>query len=257
MFQSLLLRDITEIALYSSCIFVFCTWLKTDKTKNLLLYFFAYCSLALTAWVVQLPTLTPFLFAYAPIALLLFIVLHEKTLQRNAVTLCSIAPARSTSQDWLDTMLSSCLALINNNKSITIILEHTDALDHFIAAPFTINANINKDMLGILLASDSYDETKMVWLDTKGTIRSINVSWIANKDTTEDTLFYTLASDAIIINAHAISRNFSIAVQGKETKNLTAHHIQTMIKKELSRTKSLKHKGAYRENSKPEKPLSL
>lgn len=257
MFHTLLLRDIAEIIIYASCIFTFCTWLKTDKTKNLLLYFFAYCTIALSAWVAQLPTLTPFLFTYAPIALLLFIVLHEKTLQRNAVALCSIAPMRSTPQDWLDIMLSSCLALINSNKSITIILEHTDALDHFLSTPFTINADIGKDVLDILLTSNSYDENKMVWLDTKGTIRGINVSWIARKESTDDRLFYTLVSDALIISVHATNRTFTVAMSGKEIKNLAAHHVQTIVKKQLSDNKSSKHKGAYRENSKLEKPLSF
>src|SRR3990172_7690961 len=258
MFYNLLVRDIIEIVVYSSCIFTLCKWLKTDKTKNILTYFFAYCALALCAWVTQLPTLTPFLCTYAPIALLLFIVLHEKTLQRNLVTLCSIAPARIQHEDWLDTLLSSSLAIINTNKSITVVIEHKDSLDYFLDAPFLINADINKNVLELLFFSTSYDEQKMVWIDTNGKIRGINVAWITHQEKRTDALFYTLQSDAIVLRAHPISRTFTLIIENKETKNLSAHHVRTMIKKQLSTQSSpSEHKGVYRESSTPEKSLPL
>lgn len=235
MFYHLLIRDIIEIIFCSSSIFIVCQWLKTDKTKNLLVYFFAYCILTLCAWIAQLPVLTPFLFTYAPIALLLFIVLHEKTLQRNLVTLCSITPARSHHEDWLNTLLSSSLALINAHKSITVVIEHKDSLDYFLAAPFIINADIEKNVLDIFLSSSSYDKQKMVWINTSGKIRSINVTW---REKTDNALFYTTTSDAIIFSAHPISRTFTLISKGKEIKNLSTHHIHTMIKKQLSSNQS-------------------
>ena len=256
MFYNLLVRDIVEILFYSSCTFALCRWLKTDKTKNIIAYFFAYCALVLCAWITQLPTLTPFLFTYAPVALLLFIVLHEKTLQRNLVTLCSITPAQIHHEDWLDTLLSSSLATINANKSITVIIEHKDALDYFVTTPFVINADMGKNVLDILLASTSYDEQKMVWVDTKGRIRGINVTWINHKENREDALFHTLQSDAIVFSAHPISRTFTLIVKGKETRNLSAHQVRTMIKKQLSPLSSTMPKGAYRENNNDKKSLT-
>lgn len=256
MFYHILVRDVAEILFYSSCIFVLCQWLKTDKTKNILVYFLSYCALALSAWILQLPTLAPFLFTYSPVALLLFIVLHEKTLQRNLVTLCSITPARIEQDDWLDILISSSLATINSHKSITVIIEHKDALDHFINAPFSINADMSKNVLDIFLTSTSYDEHKMVWVNTKGKIRGINVHWTNYKDTKTDALFYTTQSDAIIFNAHPISRTFSLIIHGKEIQNLSAHHMHTMIKKQLSSVSSSHHKGAFREHNKAEKTIS-
>lgn len=263
MYYVLLLRDIVEIIFYSVVLYGFCRWLKADKTKNILVYFLAYCTLTLVAWVVQLPTLTPLLFAYAPVALLLFIVLHEKTLQRNLVTLCTITPTKIQPEDWLDTLLSSSLAVINTNKSITVIIEHQESLEHFLDAPFFINADIGKGILDILLSSTSYDEQKMVWIDTNGRVRGINVSWINHHEKMqlrpahalykENALFYTLQTDAIVFNAHHLSRNFTLIINGQETAHLSAHQVQTMIKKQLSIKTSKKHKGAYRENTATEK----
>lgn len=256
MFYHLLIRDIIEIVFYSSCIFALCQWLKADKSKNIIVYFFAYCALALGSWAAQLPTLTPFLFTCAPIILLLFIVLHEKTLQRNLVTLCSITPARVQQEDWLDTLLSSSLAIINANKSITVIIEHKDSLDYFLTAPFIINANIEKNVLDILLTSSSYDEHKMIWIGTNGTIHGMNVTWNNNKEKQENALFYTTQSDAIVFSVHPMSRTFTLIIKGKETKNLSAHHVHTMIKKQLSSRSSFHHKGAYREKNKPENTIT-
>ena len=247
MLYSLIARDIVEIFFYSACIFSLCTWLRTDKTKNMIGYFFSYCTLALLAWFLQLPTLTPFLFYYAPIALLLFIILHEKTLQRNFVSLRVLTPARKEySSHWLDAVLSSCLALINTHKKTTIIIENQDALDHIITAPFFINADLEKNMLDILFASTAYDEHKMVWITTAGKIRSFNNVWHM-QDKKEDALFFTQQTDAIIIITEPVNRTFTLIMHGKETRNLSAHQVRTMIKKELSFTTARKHKGAYHE----------
>lgn len=257
MLYDLLLRDIIEITIYSSCIFFFCIWLKTDKTKNLLGYFFMYSGLALCAWVMQLQIVTLFLFSYAPVALLLFIVLHEKTLQRNLVTLCSIIPAQRAVEDWIDTTISSCLTTINANKSITIVIERKDALDHFLEAPFLINADLSKNLFDILLSSTSYNEQKMVWVSSHGKVKGINTSWITDQETKKDTLFYTLHSDALVLSAHPINRTFSLIHNGKEIKNISAHHVRTMIKKQFSLPSSSQHKGAYREINSSKESLSL
>lgn len=256
MLYDLLIRDIVEIIIFSSCIFSFCKWLKTDKTKNLLGYFFAYSSLVFCAWFIQLPTLVHFLCNYAPVALLLFIILHEKTLQRNLVTLRSLTPAQQVSQDWLEIVMSSCLTTINTNKTITIVIEQNDSLDHFLNAPFFINADINKDIFDILLSSPSYDDQKMIWITNKGQIRALNVSWISDQAIKKEALFYTLQCDAIIVSAHPTLRTFTIINNGTETKNIAVHHMSGLIKKELSQKVSLKHKGAYRESNSPEKPIS-
>lgn len=248
MLYDLLLRDILEIAFYSSCIFIFCTWLKTDKTKNLLGYFFIYSGLILLAWVIQLPTLTSFLFSYAPVALLLFIILHEKTLQRNVVALRSITSAQHAPSDWVDTVISSCLSAINGNKKITIIIEHKDALDHFLHTPFLINADISKNMFDIVLSNASYDQEKMIWIATNGKIKAFNSSWID-----QEVLLY---SDTLMISAHHTNRTFTLSHYGKETTNISAQHIRAMIKKQLSTSVPPQHKGAYRENKSSEKSFS-
>jgi hypothetical protein len=267
MYYILLVRDITEIIFYSSILYAFCSWLKTDKTKNILLYFFAYCSLTLCAWALQLPTLTPFLFSYAPVALLLFIVLHEKTLQRNLVTLRTITPAKSFQENWLDTLLSSSLSIINANKALTVVIENKNSLEPLLITPFFIDATMGREILDILLSSNVYDEQKMVWIDVNGRVRGINVLWLTDKEKTsqkittffdkDNSLFYTLNTDAIVFNIHPLSRTFTLIMNGQNINNLSAHQVQALVKKQLyPATPSQQKKGAYRENITTEKSLS-
>lgn len=266
MYYILLVRDIAEIIFYSSILYAFCSWLKTDRTKNILLYFFAYCSLTLFAWAIQLPTLTPFLFSYAPVALLLFIVLHEKTLQRNLVTLCTITNPKNQQGNWLDTLLSSSLSIINANKMLTVIIENKNSLEPFLTTPFFIEATISRELLDILLSSTMYDEQKMLWLDPNGRIRGINTVWLTDTKKSpqgittffdkDNALFYTLNTDAIVFNIHPSTRTFTLIMNGQTIQNLSAHHIQALIKKQLSHTPSTPKKGAYRENVTTEKSVS-
>lgn len=255
MYHILLLRDCAEIIFYSSILYVFCIWLKTDKTKNIVGYFLTYCITALSCWYLQMPTMTHFLFSYAPIALLLFIIMHEKTLQKNLVALRTITPATAPQDDWLDTVLSSCLTIINANKSVTVVIEHQNSLENFITTPFFINADIGKGILDLLLASTSYDDAKMIWINTTGRLRGINASWHVHAETQQihfinkqDALFYTLQTDAIVFNLNPITRTFSLIIDGKETSNISAHNARALIKKQLLQ-QTTKKKGAYRENN--------
>jgi hypothetical protein len=239
----LFLSDCIEIIFYSTLIYFFCLFLKTDKTKPLLVYFLSYCTLILVAWSLELPTITPFLYAYAPIALILFIVIHEKTLQRNFVALRTITPAKPLQEDWLDLLLSSALAALNNNKSISIVIENRDALDYFLQMPFFINAPLSKDMLTLLLSSSSYEEHKIVWVTCHGYIRGINATW-HTQENKNNALFYSLQCDAIIIHSNQFTRSFTLIYNGIQIDDIPAHDIKHRIKKQLLHKAIPRKKGA-------------
>lgn len=246
MFINLFVKDCIEIFFYSTIFYIFCTWLKTDKTKNILPFFLSYCTLSLCAWMTNFPTLTTFLFSYAPVALLLFIILHEKTLQRNLVTLRALTPTQQKPHDWLDVIMSSCLTIINANKSITLAIERHNALQDFITTPFFINAIISKEILDIVLTSNFYDEYKMVWINTHGQLYGINATWHVQHNNVHtklynykaDALFYSLQTDVIIVHLNCITREFTLISQGQETNHLSAHNLRMLIKKQLSSSSS-------------------
>ncbi len=259
MFYFFLWRDIVEILFFTALIYYFTLWLKKDRTKNLLPYFFGYCLITFIAWTIQLPTITPLLFAITPAALMIFILMHQETLQRNLVALKNITPATVYTEDWLETLLQSCLVIINKNKHVLCVIEHHDRLDEFITAPLLINARLQKGILELLLESPSYDHRKMIWVDTQGRLRAINGSWKqlqSNKTMyqqdvqIEDALLYTAQTDALMFQIDPVTRSFTIVAHEKKFEHVTAHHALQLIKKHIRPSKQTVTKGEFHETAK-------
>ncbi len=80
-------RDCLEIIFFASLFYYLTLWLKKDKTKNLLPYFYGYCLITFCAYMLELTTVTSLLFLFTPAAVMLFILMHQDTLQRNIVAL--------------------------------------------------------------------------------------------------------------------------------------------------------------------------
>jgi|SRR5581483_10497195 len=268
MYYFLLIRDVIEVFFYACIMYTFCLWLKADKTKNLLPSFLLYCFVCLVAWFFELNSLSAFLFTYAPVTLIIFIIVHEKTLQRNLIALRAITPIKNTHHDWLDTLISNALALINTNTNITIVIEHTDSLEYFLTVPFVIDAPINKGILNVLLSSSSYNDTYMMWVTSSGIIRGINAQWIQEKNKIEPTttinsffdkkaaLFYSLQSDAIIMHINHYTRTFTCITRGNEVHNISAHDIKSKIQKELSLPNNAHYKQDVNNENSAKKSLT-
>jgi hypothetical protein len=233
--------DLIEIALYSCMFYSICLWLKADGTKNLLGYFLCYCSITIFSWLLALPTLPTFLLSYSPVALLLFIIFHEKTLQKNLVCLRSLTPNYATPNDWLDTVIGSLIATINTNKPCTMIIEKNDALDHMLNAEICVNTPLNKSILQVLLTSPFYNPFHVLWITSRGVIKGMNVtlqeqiineSLLLQKDIHACTLF----SDALIIHADHETRLFSVTVRGKTQSLIPVQEIKNCIQKHLVRS---------------------
>ena len=210
------------------------------------------------AWAIQLPVITSLLFLYTPAALMLFIMMHQEALQRNLVALKNITPAYAQTDDWLETLLQSCLVIINKNKSVTCVIENHDRLDEFIDFPLLINADMRKGILELLLETPSYDHHKMIWADTHGRLRAINATWkvLDTQQTThqqgtwhEHAMLYSTQTDALVFHVNPITRNFTIIVHNKQFDNVTAHHALKLIQKHITPSKETIIKGDYREAS--------
>jgi hypothetical protein len=181
--------------------------------------------------------------------------LHEKTLQRNFIKLYDTSSTHIHSTDWLDTIMQACLTSINSNKSITIIIEQRDSLEFFLNNPFPITAQISKNLLDMFFLHEMYNSEKMLWIDTKNNIKGINSSWITQETLHKNnTLFYTLQNDAIVLITNPDLRNFTILHNGKAVDNLSAYNAQILIKKYLNISQP--RKGMTNENNSNEKFIS-
>jgi hypothetical protein len=241
-------KDIMEVLFFSSIIYYFSIWLKKDKKSNLLISFYSYCAIFLIASLVHLPTITAFLFYTSPLVFMLFIIVHQEIVQRNFVTLRkSVIQNNTELSDWLENLIRATLHAMNNKKQLICIIEHRSQLAPFIKAPFLFNSPIDQQLLTLLIDSDGYDQQRMIWCTTGGTLISINASWNILHDELwktehvkgceswqQDALLMTNKTDAIIFKANALQRTFDVIAQGTLYEAVYPHHVLPLIKKQLS-----------------------
>ncbi len=278
-------HDGLEILFFSSLFYYLSLWLRKDRQQNLLWYFYGYSAITLLAYNAHLPTVSLFLLIFSPAIIMLFIMVHQNILQRNFVALRHITPAQTTTHDWLEGLIQTCLIVINNNKSITCIIERSDNMHTFLQVPFIIHAPLHTALLDVLINSDSYDQHKMVWIDAHGNLEGINASWrhaitqnSIQEDTTQlhdkarlektrfekarlekarfekiasdeilfdDALLYTTKTDALLFTINPATRTFTIIMQGNQLQKISAHHAYTTIQKYLTSMHHTQQKGTF------------
>lgn len=236
-------RNTIEILIFSFLFYKISLYLRRDKSKNLLPYFYGYCALACAAYFLQLSTVNYVLFLFAPAAVCLFILFHQETLQRNFVALKSVAAQQPTFIDSLEVLMRCMLIALNNKQEVTVLIEYNDTLNEFVQSNSSINSSLNYDLLILLLESPSFDPKKMLWITQSGIIRSMNAQWhdelttksavgatqlLSTRDLHE---WYTSKTDCLIIELDPAARTFAVTTHGTTKQNLTSQHVLHMIKK--------------------------
>jgi len=266
-------HDGIEILFFSSLFYFLALWLRKDRQKNLLWYFYSYYAVTLIAYNANLPTISFFLLVFSPAIIMLFIIMHQDILQRNFVALTRTTPAQTTTHNWLEALIQTCLIVINNNKSITCIIEKTDNMHTFLQVPFTIHAPLHTALLEVLVNCNSYDQHKMVWIDAHGNLEGINASWrhsiaqtfnyentmhmhekthldktlvsnetLLEKTSLEDALLYTTKTDALLFTINPETRTFTVIMHGNQLQKISAHHAYTTIQKHLTNLHNVQDK---------------
>ncbi|MFC1842125.1 hypothetical protein ACFLYU_00495 [Candidatus Dependentiae bacterium] len=249
-------RNTIEVLFFALLIYYFSLWLKHDRKHNLLPYFYGYCMLTLVSHFTQLTTISYVLFLFSPVAIMLFILLHQTTLQKNFVALKNITPAKHVKTDWPQELIRSFLFAINNNREIYCVIENSSSIQEFMYSPLVINANIEQGLIHILQESQTFDQKKILWLNTNGQIVGVNASWREkifqeiseipqtpntkskeNKEAKTDELFKQNAmllsskTDTLFLHITPKQRTFDIIFNGELFNNISSENVLHIIKK--------------------------
>ncbi len=235
-------QDFFEIMFFASLFYYVALWLKKDRTKNLLPYFYSYCAIALTAYVLNFSTVSFFLFLFWPVMVMLFMFMHQDILQRNIIALKNITATKKKPADWIDTLLRISLQAMNKNNALYCIIEHTDSIGEFIRTPLPITADLDQGLLELLLHSSSYEPHKMIWTNTQGTLCGINATWRQNSNTDtwdktvweQETLFYTAKTNALAFYCTPAQHTFTIIIDNKIVPHLSTYDTRQRIKKHFA-----------------------
>lgn len=238
-------KDILEVLILSSIIYYFSCWLKKDNQKPLLLSFYGYCTIITASYYLNLVTLSTVLITFAPVVLVLFIVLHQETLQKNFIALHTLSE-KTFSQDWIEHIIRSCLVAVGNNKPIHVLIEKHNDLTPFLNISHRFESTITQGLLDLLIQSDSFEPEKIIILKSNGTLVGINGSWKKSSVDTwlatevkeqeewaQDALFFTAKSDALYFKIDQKTRIFTLLAQGKILETVSAERAQKTIKQYL------------------------
>jgi hypothetical protein len=243
------IKDSIEILVISAGIYYFLRWIEKDKQKNLLFFVYGYYTTYLLVQYSALTTLSTLLMYTIPSTLVLCIILHQETLQRNSIVFKKEPKQAQESGFWLDEFIKLCLSALNNKKELLFVLERTDSLQELITTPGMFYADIKKETAELLFEKQYCDGQKFIWLQQEGKLLSINAQWKLthyqdwiNDDIRtlarwkQDALFITAKTDALIIKINSISRSFDIISNGILYEHNDAQQTAVLLRKHLVQT---------------------
>lgn len=244
--------DMAEIGIISSCIYYASLWLKKDRDKNLLGYFYAYFFLIFATHSLQLTTLSSLCLLFSPAIIMLFMLMHQELLQHNFVALKNVTVSTHTNNaDWLSTIMKATLTMLAHNKNILILIEHTDALAPHTTINDPLDVPITSGIITLLFDA-LYSSEYFCWISSNGIVRGINTTFKAswhpgayqtNSAWVDDAVAYTSKTDCLILHADAQTHQYSIAHNGIITECLSMEQAHQLIKKCINYKVPIAKKG--------------
>jgi len=237
-------KDCIEILLISATIYYFSCWLKTDKQKPLLFYFYGYCLMFFATHFAGLYALHSLMVGLLPITLFGFIFIHQTTLQKNFVTLHKIHSDAAVSEHWIDLLVRSSLITLSANKRFCCVIEKNDPLETMLQPGITFNCSLSEDLFSLILHSNTFDCFKILWLNNQGTLKAINGTWIKNsveawlaeelqdqEESLQDALLFSSKTDLFFITADPATRNYTLVYSGKVQERLSTSAVLFELKR--------------------------
>jgi len=248
LFEQIGWLGLVEIISISTIFYYISRWLSRDKKKKLLFYFYSYSLISGISFFLELPLIWHICSYYSPVFMMLFIIVHRETLQKNFIALQTYKPAQKASYEWHNELMR-CI-LVNQSKGIklNIIIEQTDNLDELLVSPFIINTPFQAPLMQTLITSTLFNQDKSIWLRSDGTLVSINTelkrhpTMIIDEQIQElstcqqDALILSKTTDSLFISNDISNHNFMIISRETIKKNLSAENCLKIVKKQTMRT---------------------
>lgn len=239
--------DAVEILMLSAIVYYFLRWLNKDQSKRPILAFYGYFSLVVLTYYAKLFVVNTILLFGTPVFLVLLILMHQSSLQKNFITYKNISPNFDQNYGWIEELIRTFLASINKQKEVICVIECGDSLKEFLQSSYHLNADLKKEVLELFIQNMS--NKGLLWINKFGKIIAINTKmkiipdsvWLVPevKDLPlwkQDAIFLTNKTDAIVIIATPENRSFNFIIQGKVIENLMPQHAIALLKKQLIQT---------------------
>jgi hypothetical protein len=164
---------------------------------------------------------------------MLFILIHQKSLQKNFISLFKVKPAQKANVNWLQEIIRFCLQA---NGDICFLVEHQDSLHDLLTITIPMHAQITTQLLQFLYHSSDFDAKHYILIDTQGNLLGMDVIWEKplaltdiNENETIKASYYLMNSDAFMLQYNYQNRLFTIIMKEHIYTNLTTAQVLQSI----------------------------
>lgn len=239
-------RSIIEIVTLWYIFHTILAWISIDQKRPLTTAVVCYWSGALVSSFLGLLPISTLLINSAPLAAMVFVLVHERTLQKSFITHTQLATIDTAGFNnhtllWPTAIIRSCLYTLNNGLSCTIVIERRNALTGLLDSEWPCRTAVTEQILMVYHTSSLYNPQQALWITDHGTLVSYtahpphknSIPFEARPVTVPAELEYYLAltihTDAIVLWADPSQRTFTILVAGTAITNQTAERTVTLL----------------------------
>jgi DNA integrity scanning protein DisA with diadenylate cyclase activity len=256
--------DVLEIGIFSTVVFIFSRWLAHDQKAQLLTHFYFGCAGLIFAYLFNLHAIVHAYMYIWPALIVLFIIMHQKSLQKNYVAARIIKPAHENDiHEWLSIIMSAAFRSIHYKKDFIFIVEGYDKVNDYIHPTIAIKAPIQKALCDMIVESTQCAPGSYIIVTQHGTIRAIGSGWKQEIDDTwlinkhfqhepqkQAALYWSNHFDALIFFVDTTTKLCTIIAQGTIVPDLSPEKTLSIITQYI-RKKTIKHliKQTHKEGS--------
>ncbi|MCL4380470.1 diadenylate cyclase [Candidatus Dependentiae bacterium] len=244
-------KDLVEIAIIAFSIYRFICWLKQDEHKQLAWYMYAWCCFTIMAWFFSYTTISTLLLYSWPAALVLFIVVHQKTIQKRFINPQQIIPAQRFAHDeWLAAVIRHTYLALHAHKELTICIQGNNSLQETMVHGIQVNAPISQTLLQLLLTSSTVHNQSTIVISQDGQLLLYNATLQPpheaelapetrnshpSHDWHQQSINLTNQYDCVLFKLSPQTHQFDIAAQGTVVTGVMAEQAQAMIARYLKK----------------------
>ncbi len=235
-------RDILELSIFFYAVYSFLLWVSKDGQQQLLFYCYAYSGLTALSYFLYLPVLYSLLIFFLPVCLVIFLLLHQKTLKKKAIGFYTDQSSEKAinNEAWQEIIIRAALIASNKRKNCFFVIEKNNSLSDYLEIPYFLEAEIHKDFFNFII--EAADNSEHIFLISNKIIRSIHSRWkiLYTKESYEHSsklsinestgLVLSENIDCIILYTQQNKSGLNIIALGTLAQNLSAVQATNLLK---------------------------
>lgn len=213
-------QDLFALALIIYTIYKFLKFLSSHNTLHLLGYCYALFSTIVLTDIFNCPAVSLFLIQSCPIIIVILILMHQKSLQKNWLGVGK-AKKNNTSYNWLDTIAKDLIWAKTKNINPIIIIEQEEDLTILFDDFVNVETEYNEQLFRCLISNNNIENKDQIILINQNKIKLCNCKFNKKNILAEENKDFlathiTSLTSSIIIFSEKNTHKITIMQDGKK-----------------------------------------